>query len=209
MPPPTPMPLRQVIWQRAQRGQPAHAIAQDLGLPARTVRHLLQRYDEQGGQALAPSYGACGRSRTQANDTLCDEALGLRRDHPTWGAGLIRVFLRRHHPRANLPAERTLQRWFHQEGLGPAPRGRRPAAGDVERASWPHEAWQMDASERIPLKNARRVCWLRVVDECSGAPLWTRVFPPGVLGGGRAWGRSGRTASGLPSLGPTVALPSG
>src|SRR5262249_55120771 len=40
----------------------------------------------------------------------------------------------------------------------------------------PHEVWQMDACEQIPLGNGQRVCWLRGVDECSGAILWTEVF---------------------------------
>lgn len=55
MPPPTPLPLRQVICQRAERGQTATAIATALGLPARTVRHLLQRRAGQGAATLAPS----------------------------------------------------------------------------------------------------------------------------------------------------------
>jgi transposase len=209
MPPPTPTPLRQVIWQRARRGLTANAIAHDLGLQPRTVRHLLQRFEEQGRQAIAPSYDACGRPRTTTNDTLREEALGLRRQHPTWGAGLIRVFLRRHHPRANLPSERTLQRWLEQEGLGPAPQGRRPATEDPARATQPHTTWQMDASERIPLQSGRRICWLRLVDECSGAPLATRVFPPGLLGGGSPHGRAKRAAPRLPALGAAVGPPGG
>src|SRR6516162_6863229 len=168
MPAPTPVPLRQALWQRARRGQPTAAIARALDLPARTVRHLRHRLDDQGQAALAPSYAACGRPRTRARDALREEALALRRAHPTWGGGLIRVLLRHDHPRADLPAERTLQRWFHETGLGPAPKGRRPAAAESARAMCPHEVWQMDASERIPLKGGRRCSWLRVVDECSG-----------------------------------------
>ena len=55
-------------------------------------------------------------------------ALALRREHPIWGAGLIRVMLRRQLPQDAPPAERTLQRWFVRAGLAPAPAGRRPAA---------------------------------------------------------------------------------
>jgi hypothetical protein len=36
----------------------------------------------------------------------------------------------------------------------------------------------VDAAEQVPLRSGRRVCWLRIVDECSGAVLETVVFPP-------------------------------
>ena len=41
MPSPTPLSLRQVLYRRAQRGQPAAAIAADLGLPPRTLQRRL------------------------------------------------------------------------------------------------------------------------------------------------------------------------
>jgi hypothetical protein len=37
----------------------------------------------------------------------------------------------------------------------------------------------MDACERIPLADGARACWLRLVDEASGAVLLTRVFACG------------------------------
>ena len=78
-------------------------------------------------------------------------------------------------PDQSLPAERTLRDWFRQAGLSAAPAGRRPALS-LDRATQPHQVWQMDASECLRLKPGEHVCWLRVVDEFSGAFLWTRVF---------------------------------
>ncbi len=83
-------------------------------------------------------------------------AVGLRREHPTWGAGLIRVMLRRQLLDVAPPAERTLQRWFLQAGLAPAPAGRRPAA-NPRRAEQPHQVWQMDAAELVKLRTDQRV----------------------------------------------------
>lgn len=67
MPHPTPLPLRQVIQQRAQRGQTAAEIAEALELVPRSVRHLLRRFRVQGKHALAPSYPGRvqGRGRRQ------------------------------------------------------------------------------------------------------------------------------------------------
>ena len=43
MPHPIPLPVRQVIVQRAEQGQSAGLIARSLGLVSRSVRQLLQR----------------------------------------------------------------------------------------------------------------------------------------------------------------------
>src|SRR5215510_7828801 len=56
MPHPIPLPVRQVIVQRAEQGQSADLIARSLGLVSRTVRQLLQRLRVQGKNALATSY---------------------------------------------------------------------------------------------------------------------------------------------------------
>jgi transposase InsO family protein len=74
-----------------------------------------------------------------------------------------------------LPVARTFQRWFKKNAVPEAPPGKRPTANS-ERATRPHEAWQMDAKDQILLKNSQRVSWLRVVDEFTGAVLRTCVF---------------------------------
>jgi hypothetical protein len=99
--------------------------------------------------------------------------------HPTWGAELLRVVLAQEQPAAILPATRTHRRHLRRAGLQPAPAGRPPTSRrqHVPRADVPHQGWQTDASEELRLQSGRRVCWLRVVDECSGAFLQTVVFP--------------------------------
>src|SRR5205809_763037 len=73
---------------------------------------------------------------------------------------------------------RHLPRRSRRAGLTPAPAGRRTAT-DARRADCPHQVWQMDAAELVKLRTGLRVCWLRVAYECSGAVLWTAVFPRG------------------------------
>ena len=206
MPRPLPVPIRQVIWRRFQDGQDGQAIAAALGLAPRTVRHLLGRFRRGGPDALFPSYDRCGEATRKPVESVLQTALGLRREHPTWGAGLIRVMLRRQQPDLCPPAERTLQRWFLQAGLAPATAGRRPAT-DSRRAEQPHQVWQMDAAELVKLRTGQRVCWLRIADECSGAVLWTAVFPPGPVDSSPADGRPGATPPGLWPVGTTRAVP--
>jgi transposase len=205
MPRPLPLPIRQAIWQRHQRGQDVMMIAHALSLTPRTVRHLVRRFHLRGDRALAPSYRHGSATSSDFGDAMRQEVLALRQQHPTWGAGLIGVILRRQEAQA-LPSERTLQRWFQEAGLGPAPAGRRPAPNPM-RATLAHEVWQMDAKERVKLKTGTQVSWLRIVDECSGAVLWTAVFPPRQLGTGPARGRASGTASGFSALGASRALP--
>src|SRR5262249_52226614 len=207
MPHPIPVPVRQVIIQRAEQGQSAGFIARSLGLVARTVRQLLQRLRKQGPNALATSYS--GRPHPPQSRTLIEEAIQLRRAHPTWGAGLVCVLLHRQYPADPLPAQRTLQRWFRRAELIPAPSGRRAGGSSYQRASRPHDVWQMDAADQVALQNGTQVCWLRIADECSGAVLETTVFPPGVLERGFSRSSAGRAAPGLSPLGPSPALAAG
>src|ERR1700722_14121173 len=145
MPRPLPVPVRDIIWRRHQDGQDGPTIAEVLGLAPRTVRRLIHRFDQEGKAAVIPSYDQCGAGTPKQPESVVQAAVALRRKHPTWGAGLIRVFLKRQFADDPPPAERTLQRWFVQAGLAPAPVGRRPVSHS-RRAVRPHEVWQMDAA---------------------------------------------------------------
>lgn len=164
------VPLRHVIHRRFRRGESVSEIAAALALSERTVRHLLQRFRHSGAEAVRPDYPRCGVRRSSTQQTICDAAVQLKREHPGWGAGLIRVVLAESLPKRSLPSERTLLRWFAQAGLAPAPRGR-PPGSNRHRAEQPHEVWQMDATEQVRLCDGQRVSWLRIVDEKSGAAL--------------------------------------
>lgn len=208
MPRPLPIPVRQALWRRSQDGQDGPTIAAALGLAPRTVRHLLRRVRRGGPDALVPSHDRCGAATRKPAEAVLQTALGLRREHPTWGAGLIRVMLRPQQPDRSPPAERTLRRWFRRAGLAPAPAGRRPTA-ESRRAERPHQIWQMDAAEWVELRTGQHVCWLRIADECSGAVLWTAVFPPGPMDSSPADSGPSASSPGLRPLGPPGAVPGG
>ena len=141
-------------------GRSSAELAAAFGLPPRTVRGLLQRGRGGGprpSRRLAP---APPPSPTPGHPAWAPAVL-LRREHPAWGAGLIRVMLRRQGIDP-LPDARTLQRWFAKAGLGPAPQGRRPSAAEGRRATRPHETWQVDAAEDIGLGDGSHASWLRI-----------------------------------------------
>ena len=135
MPRPLATPVRQAIAWRWRQGQDARTIADDLGLVARTVRRFLRRLRRDESDDLRPAYARADPDT--ADDPVYQAAVALRQAHPTWGAPLIRVLLGHDFPPDSLPSARTLQRWFVQEGLTPAPKGRRPRP-DSRRAGHPH-----------------------------------------------------------------------
>jgi hypothetical protein len=175
MPAPVPLPLRQRLWQLAQRGLAAADRAARFRLPLRTVQHLRRRLRRARG-TLRPAYRpGPGRPRW-AGDPLPAQALALRQAHPARGAGYIRVRRRDAHPDTPLPSVRTRARWFARPSPRPAPPGPRPQA-DSRRAAQPHEVWPRDAADQLRLRGGPGACWLRLVEECSGAFLPTVVSP--------------------------------
>src|SRR3954470_12639272 len=172
MPKPIPVPVRQKVWQRAQRGETTAGLARPFGVSPRAGRELLKRLRDRGPDALRPDYRRPERLPHAYPAEVRDAASALRREHPTWGATLIRVALKQRRPEVAWPEPRTLQRWFGAAGLGPAPPPIRPPRVEG-RAGQPHLTWQVDAAELIPLSDRSLVCWLRVVDEATGAVLKT------------------------------------
>jgi hypothetical protein len=179
MPAPIPVPIRRTIYQRWQQGQDAARIAQELDMAPRTVRHLIQRFRHRGEAGIAPDYRGPEGIDDANRHAARQAALALRRQHPRWGAPLIRSLLLRDRPAAAVTSARTLQRWFSREGLGRPVRSQEPTP-PRGRATRPHEVWQMDASEDLATAGGR-VSWLRIVDEFTGAALQTRVFSRGTV----------------------------
>jgi hypothetical protein len=202
MPRAIPVPVRQRLAELSRQGQTTAQIAAALRLAERTVRRLRRQLPAGAAPAPGPRYGRCGRKPRP-----CAAALDLRRQHPGWGAPYLRVVLAEQRA-GPLPSARTLQRHLARAGLQPAPPGRRPRAR-AERARRPHEVWQLDAAERVRLRSGRLVCWLRVVDECTGAFLQTAVFPPGVVGAGPGGAEPAVPAPRLRPLGAAGAGPGG
>src|SRR3984957_16517813 len=91
MPRPLPVPLRQEIVRRHQQGIPLTQIAAELAIPYGTVRNIWRLFRQHPGEDLAPDYRSCGRPVPPRIQELLQIACDLKRDHPAWGAGLIRL----------------------------------------------------------------------------------------------------------------------
>jgi hypothetical protein len=104
MPVPTPLPLRQTLFQLHQAGWVAEQIAPQLNLAPRTVRLLLATWRQQAPPLdLAPRPHGGGRPLQADRLSLQQASLQLRRDHPGWGAGRIRLELLQLYPGQPVP----------------------------------------------------------------------------------------------------------
>ena len=172
--------VREQIVQRCQQARSRPVIAVALGVSERTVRRIWRRYKEHGKRGLAPDYARCGQAPRGYSQTMRQRAVALKRAHPSWGAGLIRITLKEKFPtETQWPSERTLQVWFQQAGVNTE--HKRHAQSFHGRGKAPHEVWEMDAKEGIHLGDGGYSSVVSVLDEASGAALAAQPFPPPAL----------------------------
>src|SRR3954447_25747682 len=98
MPRALPVPTREEIVRRHQHGEELAAIAAELQLSYSTVRQIWRLFRIRGVEGLTPRYQACGHAAPASNAPIFEHACELKRLHPTWGAGLIRLQLTRQFP---------------------------------------------------------------------------------------------------------------
>ena len=168
------------MFKLFQRGVSNAAVAERFGLPSRTVRRLATRFRERGDAGVRPSYVAKPINARAFLDAVKESFVALRRAHPTWGSGYLRLRWSEAHPHERVPSDRSIRAWLAAAGCTPPPRRRPPSS--KTRAAAAHDVWQMDAADQMTLGGGQGASWLRLVDEKSGAVLKTAVFPPTVLG---------------------------
>ena len=178
MPHPIPVPVRRALFHLWQQGDTPSQIADQLGLSSVTVRRLVRRFRQRGADAVAPDYTR-SHPRSALDSDVARDVVALRREHPTWGAGVIRMHLLEEAPSRPVPATRTLQRWLLQADLAPAPAGRRPQTSH-RRATTPLSWGRRGRYQIIPTPspsthNASSVG--HSPRDPHGVPLSTRRLP--------------------------------
>jgi transposase len=171
------VPIRQQIIEQRQQGASIAQIAQDLQRSYWSIRTIVRRYRDQGEAGLIPQYQNCGVKGIHFSKRVYRGALWLKRHHPSWGAGFIRVLLQERWSEQAMPSERTLQRWFKQNGLSQQ-RARGIVSAARTAASAVHQVWQLDGTSHQRLADGSGASWITIVDEASGAHLASVAFPP-------------------------------
>ena len=201
MPRALPTSLRHQIIALRSEGLSLAGIASQLHLPYSSVRRICRRYRSDPSRPLHPDYSRCGRKLAPSVQALVEAACRMKQEHPGWGAGLIRVKLINSSNEQVIPSVRTLQQAFVRAGVN-RPRPPRPRTPPTPRATEPHQIWEVDAKERIPLASGQTVSWLAFTDEASGALLAAELSPPRLLGEGPPGRDPGHVQKDLHPLGP-------
>ena len=140
MPRALPCSVRHEIITLRSQGMGLAEIASQLRLAYGSVRRICRHYRTDPSQALNPDYSRCGRTPSPVARALIQTACQMKREHPTWGAGLIRVQLIKLFADKAVPAVRTLQHAFVQAGVNRPRRPRpQPRTLQVPRASEAHQ----------------------------------------------------------------------
>lgn len=206
MPRAIPLATRQEIVRRHLEGQTLLRIAAELRLPLATARDLWRAYRDRGDDGLVIRYRACGRSTPGHDPSVLRRACRLKRRHPTWGAGRVRVALLGRLDPAPVPSARALQRAFQREGINRPRRSQRPRTARA-RPEAPHDLWEVDAVEKKRLKTGAEVSWMSAVDAYSGALLAGELSPPGAVADDPPEGCAGLIPPRLPPLGAAAGRP--
>ena len=106
----TPLAIRKEIILLRESGKKHAQISQELNLPFATVKYIWGSYKREGQQGLLTKYANCGPKTMRSEAKMYRATLWLKRLHPKWGAGRIRLGLLSRYP--VVPSERTMQRWF-------------------------------------------------------------------------------------------------
>ena len=202
MPRAIPLATRQEIVRRHLDGQTLAQIAADLHLPCVTVRALWRAFRRRGEEGLDVGYHQCGRSTPRHSGTILRRACQLKRKHPTWGGGRIRIELLKLLGPTLVPSTRTLQRAFQGEGINRPRRSQRPRTARA-RPEAPHDVWEVDAVEKKRLKTGAEVSWMAAIDVYSGALLAGELSPPSPMADDPAEGRAGLVSPCLSTVGPS------
>ena len=103
------------------------ALCTHFGISRPTAYKWLARYHHEGLAGLTERSRRPRTQPTKLHHQWRERVLTCRKKYRTWGGRKIRAFLRQIHPRARLPATRTIDRWLKMTRLTkPATPRRRP-----------------------------------------------------------------------------------
>ncbi len=166
------------------QGYTLAAVARQMGWTEACVRKWWRRYRKGGRSALHPpdKRRQRGGRMSQFGAQVRQAFQVVKEAHPGWGAALARlhVALQLDVSEPDLPSLSTIEKYWRAvcpELLRPA--RRHPAALPKERATevtLPHQRWQLDFKERIPVSGCGKIDVLNIRDEATPVKIASRVY---------------------------------
>jgi len=173
--PPLTTAEKERIYAEKLRGRSLPAIAAALGCSLAAARKCWRFARDHGRQALHEPRGGRGATGVLSGCAakVKEQALALKRDHPSWGPDRVLCELLSDPSLAGLrlPSRSRLAVLFHTvcpELVAP----RRPApAPPAAPPTAVHECWQLDCQEAIPLAGGHRASISTIRDPVGAAIL--------------------------------------
>jgi transposase len=110
-----PLALRQEIVSLRQSGNTYRQISEQLHIGYATSKNIWYSYQREAEAGLQTKYANCGSKTKRSSAKMYRIVLWLKRLHPGWGAGRIRIGLLSRYDEKLIPSERTMQRWFKEK----------------------------------------------------------------------------------------------
>ncbi|MBS1254044.1 MAG: hypothetical protein MAG451_03100 [Anaerolineales bacterium] len=174
-----------------QAGYTIPEIAEETGWSFECVRYWCRRHRDGGRAALAPPDGRKERGGRMSTflGVVRFACLRIKKEHPGWGADVARPRMaqRLDRPEETMPSVSTIEQYWAQFGdrLYQRHTKRRPAVkpepGPTPQA--PHERWQADFKEWVPVAGVGKVDVLNIRDEFTPVKIGSFVYPAGQCTG--------------------------
>jgi hypothetical protein len=166
----------QVVHLR-EAGRTFECIAVTLKVSVRTCKTYWKRYKEGGKDHLVVRYGVCSRPVDISRQAGYRLVRLLKHLHSTWGIPYIVLRIKDKYPELPLQSVRHYQRRVHLDTEA-MPRSILHPQTWVWQSRMAHDTWQIDAKERLTLKDGQVACYLTITDEATGAILAAEPFSP-------------------------------
>jgi transposase InsO family protein len=155
---------------RRLEGESMTALCREFGISRKTGHQLFARWKAHGLEAIADRSRNPGRVANRLPMPVEAAIVGLRREHPHWGARKLRALLgRRLGDGVPVPARSTIHAVLDRHGLVEHARARRPrAAGTpLSAPAAANDLWCVDFKGEFRLGDGRLCYPLTVTDQVS------------------------------------------
>jgi putative transposase len=154
---------------RLLEGEKMAVLCREYDVSRKTGYKLFSRYKEQGFEGLTDRSRRPYRQGCRLAEAIESLILGLKREHPSWGAPKIREKIRRKNLEIQLPAISTVHAVLHRHDLVNRPRRRRYKAEGTPLSTTrrPNDLWCADYKGEFMLADKRYCYPLTITDFAS------------------------------------------
>jgi len=155
---------------RVLEGERMTDVCREFGISRKTGYKLLNRYNEEGGEALSDRSRRPVRYANQLPSQIESLIVGLKRGKPHWGARKIRELLIRRLPgEQRIPATSTIHAVLDRNGLVArmGKRRGRTQGTPLSTGAAPNDLWGVDFKGEFRLGDGRYCYPLTVTDHAS------------------------------------------